>query len=187
MIKAIIFDCFGVLTGDLWKEFVASLPDEQKPSARKLNHALDDGSLSHEEFYQQIHELTGRQPAEVEGIITSNMQKNESVLALIRELKSQYKIGLLSNISSDWITDDFLSNDEIALFDGMVFSYQVGVTKPDRRTYEAIAQKLGVEPEHCIMIDDSELNCSGARQVGMQAIIFQDTSILRKALKSMLM
>lgn len=187
MIQAIIFDCFGVLTGDIWKEFVASLSEDQRPSARNLNRALDAGLITHDEFYQQIHELTGRQPEEVEGIITSKMQKNLPLLQYIRELSEQYKIGLLSNISSDWITEDFLSAEEVELFNAMVFSYQVGATKPDHRTYEAIASKLGVNPDQCVMIDDSELNCDGARQVGMKALQYKDFSILQKELKSMLM
>jgi HAD superfamily hydrolase (TIGR01509 family) len=186
MIQAVIFDCFGVLTGDLWKEFVASLSESQRPSAQNLNRALDAGFISHSEFYQQIHELTGRQPKEVEGIITSKMQKNVPLLDLIGQLSTQYKIGLLSNISSDWITTDFLSNSEASLFDEIVPSYQIGVTKPDIGAYKIVASKLGVEPGECLFIDDSQTNCFGAEDAGMKAILYTDFATLKNDLKSML-
>jgi len=54
MIKAVIFDCFGVLTVDLWKEFVATLPDEQKQAASDINHSYDRGELTEAEFMQQV-------------------------------------------------------------------------------------------------------------------------------------
>jgi putative hydrolase of the HAD superfamily len=186
MMKAVIFDCFGVLTGDIWKEFVASLPESQRASAQSLNRALDAGFISHGEFYQQIYELTGRQTKEVEGVVTSKMQKNVPLIQLIGEMSAQYKIGLLSNISSDWITTDFLSSSEADLFDEIVPSYQIGVTKPDIRAYKIVAAKLKVEPEDCLFIDDSQTNCFGAEDAGMKAILYTDFATLKNDLKSIL-
>ena len=186
MIKAVIFDCFGVLTGDLWKEFVASLPEDQQDTARDLNRALDSGVLTHTEFYRHISALTGHKPQRVEDIITSPMQKNRALLDYIKELSVRYKIGLLSNISSDWITREFLSAGEVKLFDAMVFSYQIGITKPDGRAFMAVAENLMVQPHECIMIDDSKINCQGAEKVGMKAILYMDSATLKTNLKSIL-
>ena len=60
MIKAIIFDCFGVLTTDLWKEFVGTLPESQRSPAYDINHAYDRGFITHEEYVEQLLKLTGR-------------------------------------------------------------------------------------------------------------------------------
>src|SRR5882762_4506135 len=101
MIKAIIFDCFGVLTTDKWKEFVATLPESQKQPARDLNHAYDGGFITEEEFITKIQELTGQNPGEVEKIPSSEVAKNNELLNYIEGLKPTYKIGLLSNIASN--------------------------------------------------------------------------------------
>jgi len=186
MIKAIIFDCFGVLTGDLWKEFVGSLPESQKSQARSLNHALDSGLLSQTDSYQAIHILTGHSPQHVEDIITSEKHKNKALLSYIALLSKDYKVGILSNVSSDWITRTFLSKEEIGYFTDMVFSYQIGVTKPDARAFELTAARLGEEPEACIFIDDSQGNCEGAERIGMHAILYEDFETLKAKLKSML-
>jgi putative hydrolase of the HAD superfamily len=186
MVKAIIFDCFGVLTGDLWKEFLASLPKDQKGKAHDLNMALDSGHLSHKDFYLQIHELTGRLPEEVEHIITAKMQKNKSLLRYIAELNQNYKIAILSNISSNWITHHFLESHEIQLFDSIIISVEIGVTKPDRRAFEIAADKLGVSPSDCILVDDSEANCRAAINVGMQAILYDNFVDFKRNLQKIL-
>lgn len=186
MIKAVIFDCFGVLTGDLWKEFVGSLPEDQKPQARALNRALDSGILRHEDFYAQIHDLTGRKPREVESIINADMQKNKALFSYIGELSNAYKIGLLSNISSQWITEHFLSGDEQGMFDAIVTSVEIGVVKPDMRAFRIAAERLGVEPSECIMVDDSEPNCEGARDAGMQAIVYSNFTQFKQDIEKLL-
>jgi hypothetical protein len=62
MIRAIIFDCFGVLTTDKWKEFVATLPVRASISpATDLNHALDKVVLSRKRSsLNKLVILTGR-------------------------------------------------------------------------------------------------------------------------------
>lgn len=174
VIKAIIFDCFGVLTGDKWKEFVHSLPDGQREPARELNRALDCADLSFDEFLRQMRELTGRSTEDVAGVINAEMYKDEALLGYIASLKPQYKIGLLSNVSTAWIRTTLLSTEELGLFDDQVLSYEVHMVKPNPKIYELSARNLGVEIGECVLVDDSIRNCKGAKQAGMQAILYQD-------------
>lgn len=186
MIKAIVFDCFGVLTGDKWKEFVGSLSEDQREPARELNRALDSGYIDLAEFTTAIHELTGRQPERVEEVINAEMTKNQPLFDYIGELKTQYKIGLLSNISSDWITESFLSKSEAALFDAIVLSHHVGATKPSRAMYEQVCNQLRIMPAESVLIDDSVPNCEGARAYNMIAIEYHDFSQLKRELTKLL-
>ncbi len=174
MIKAVIFDCFGVLTADLWKEFVATLPENQREPARELNRALDRGQLELKEFTREIHHLTGREPSSVEQTINHDITKNKKMFSLISELKDHYKVGLLSNVSTDWVREVFLTAEERAMFDVILLSYEVKRIKPDPVIYHAMCQRLGVEPQECVFVDDSEGNCTGAKDVGMWAIQYHD-------------
>ncbi len=174
MIKAVIFDCFGVLTGDVWKEFVLSLPEEQKQPARDLNHALDRGFLDEKEFTAKIHELTGATPEKVEHIINAEMGKNKATFDFIRSLKKTKKIGLLSNVSSNWVRETFLSPNEAELFDDILLSYEVGMIKPEPELFKIAADRLGVEINECILVDDGLMNCKGAENVGMKAVYYHD-------------
>ncbi len=120
------------------------------------------------------------------GVLTTDTGKNQSLLHYIAQLKKDYRIGLLSNISTDWITRDFLSKTEAELFDALVFSYQIGVTKPHPRAYQITAEKLKMEPQDCLFVDDSAMNCEGAKNVGMKALVYTDFETLMLDLKSML-
>lgn len=188
MITAIIFDCFGVLTADLWREFCATLPPKQRTAARDLNHALNNGMISQHDFLKGVHEATGREQQEINQIFSENVPKNEQLLQYIAELKKSYKIGLVSNVSNNWIRDSFLTEQEQALFDGMVLSYEVGVTKPDQIIYERICDQLGIQPAEAVFVDDIEQFVTAARELGMQGIVYQDfpqfQQNLNKILKS---
>lgn len=185
MIRAIIFDCFGVLTGDVWREFVASLPLEQQEPARSLNRAHDAGKIDLDEFLHEIHELTGTVPIVVDGIVGDDMQKNRPLLEYIAQLKSTYKIGLLSNIGSNWVRESFLSEEEQSLFDDIALSFELGMAKPDPRIFEVVAERLGCEPSECIMVDDGPGNVAAARDVGMQAIEYKTLNEFKRDLEQL--
>ncbi len=173
-IKAVVFDCFGVLTGDKWKEFVASLPGEQQADASDLNRALDRGVISQAEFYEQINKLTSRSVAEVDSVINSEMHKNNILLEYIKQLKGKYKLAVLSNVSNDWIRQEFLEPSEIQLFDDFILSYEVGLIKPNPEIFRLTASRLGVELAEMLFIDDSAGNVQAANDLGVKAIVYSD-------------
>ena len=64
------------------------------------------------------------------------------------------------------------------LFDAQVFSYQVGVLKPDPRMYRAILAALEVPAEQSLFIDDAPANVLGALRAGMGAVRFVGVDVL---------
>lgn len=173
--KAIIFDCFGVLTTDIWLAFCDSLPHGTNlVEASALNKAFDKGIITHEEFRQGVKELTGEFPPDIDSVNRNDMVKNEALLDLIQRLKPEFKVGLMSNISSDWITREFLTVEEQQLFDTMVLSYEVGMIKPDPRMYTIACERLRVAPHEALMVDDRQQYVEGAREVGMSGIVYED-------------
>ncbi|KAB8145136.1 HAD family hydrolase [Chloroflexia bacterium SDU3-3] len=45
-----------------------------------------------------------------------------------------------------------------------------GLKKPSVAAYHTVAQRLGVAPERCLMVDDTAENCFGALEAGMGAL-----------------
>jgi epoxide hydrolase-like predicted phosphatase len=174
MIRAIIFDCFGVLAGGDWKDFWTTLPSpELRSSARDLRKAYDIGQLNQEEFNQQLAELSGLPLQEIRSIFNGDkLAKNQQLLDYIRILKPNYKIGLLSNVGSSWIEDKLLSTEEQSLFDTMVFSYRVSIAKPNPQIYLLVASKLEVKPSECVFVDDIASYCEVADKLGMKVIVY---------------
>jgi HAD superfamily hydrolase (TIGR01509 family) len=60
--------------------------------------------------------------------------------------------------------------------DVVVYSYEVGIEKPDQRIYQLACERLGVDPREVVMVDDVEANVVAARDVGMRAVLFQTTA-----------
>ena len=100
--------------------------------------------------------------------------RNSELIAMIHTLRQRYpaiKIGLLSNVGSDTIERLFAPDELRHLFDAVVLSYAEHVAKPSREAFELAADRLGVPPSQCVMIDDRLDNCSGAEAAGMRAIL----------------
>lgn len=186
MIKAIIFDCFGVLTTDTWREFAATLPDEEYHQARALNRSYGAAELSKTEFRQAIHYLTGRLPQDIDQLLDYETSKNFRLLKYIAELKKSYKIGLLSNVGSNWIRDRFLTPEEQKIFDAFIFSYEVHMTKPDPRIFELAMEEMKVTPSECVLVDDVDTHCQSAESFGLKAVQYHDFPQVKRDLEKLL-
>lgn len=186
--KAVIFDCFGVLTTGTWQAFLESLPDAATvDAASSLSRAYDAGFISKDEFLGGIKDVTGQEPKQVESLITSDITKNTPLLDYIRELRGRgIKIGLLSNIATNWIRDTFLSSEEQELFDDMVMSFEVGMVKPDSRIFHIACERLGTEPSETVFIDDIDRFVEAAKDEGMEAIIYKDFKQTKQVLEKIL-
>jgi len=176
MVKAIIFDCFGVLLGNAYKTHLAEVEQTDPEKAKEIkaiNHAADLGILSSDESAKYISSLFNM---DVEDFLEEQKSvevPNAELLNYIAKLKQNYKIGLLSNISSrDRLSIRFVNGELESHFDTIVSSGDEGYVKPQPEIYEIAATRLGVSPLECLFIDDIAEFCEGAKAVGMQSIQF---------------
>jgi putative hydrolase of the HAD superfamily len=188
MIKAIIFDCFGVLTTEGWQEFKQthfSNDSDKLQEAVKLNQLADEGKISHADLLPMIAGVAGI-PSEQARREIDNYKTNTHLMDFIASsLKEHYKIGMLSNVSDDWLRNMFTS-DQLALFDEIALSYKTGYTKPHPQAYTYIAKKLGVETSECVFVDDLSRNVSAAEKVSMRAIEYTGFNQFKNDLKEKL-
>ena len=188
MVKAIIFDCFGVLVKSSlipFGETYFANDTEKQQKLYELDRQANMGQLDYSSFVAQTAELAGISEQEAEQAM-DDTPANEALLDYIQSaLKPKYKIGFLSNASDNWL-DDLFTTEQQALFDSVVLSYQHGIAKPDPEMYKLAARRLGVETDECIFIDDVQAYCDGAEAVGMQAIRYTDFPSFRTELETML-
>ncbi len=72
------------------------------------------------------------------------------------------------------------------LFDGSFYSYEMGVAKPDPGYFRHIVQRLDIEPETALFLDDRLDNVLSARSVGLRAEVWsyrEDLAVLRDHLR----
>ena len=187
MIKAIIFDCFGVLASDGWLPFKARyFEDNQELSmqATLLNKAVDAGRASYNEFVMEVAQMAGVSEDAARQQIENNVPDTE-LFAHIRELKQQFKIGLLSNAGDNWLGEIF-TPEQVALFDAIVLSCDVGIIKPGALMYETIAQRLNLSPAECVFVDDQPRYVDGARSVGMETVLYTNAEQFKRDLSTLL-
>ena len=84
---------------------------------------------------------------------------------VVRRARAQgLRTGLLSNAGGcgrpEWPD----------LFDAVVLSGLAGVAKPDPAAYLLMAERLGVEPARCVLVDDLRRNVLGAARAGMTGV-----------------
>ncbi|PID30687.1 hypothetical protein CSA80_04510 [Candidatus Saccharibacteria bacterium] len=174
---AIIFDLYGVLGLNGWQAFKArhfSNRPEAWERLRRLGQRADAGLAAQHEFVQALVRETGETAASVRREFEQT-RANEPLLQFIaEELKPLYKIGLLSNTSHD-VFQTIFSPGQLALFDAMIGSFSVGITKPDPRMFTTMCEQLGTAPEQCVMVDDMPHHLAAAAALGMSTV--QYTSV----------
>jgi putative hydrolase of the HAD superfamily len=68
----------------------------------------------------------------------------------------------------------------------VVDSAFVGCRKPDREIYEIVLERLGVPAAACLFVDDVEVNCEAARELGMTAVHFRENDQAIEEIKATL-
>jgi putative hydrolase of the HAD superfamily len=120
------------------------------------------------------HEVRG---AEVLPLLAGEIRP-EMVEAL-RRIGARMKTGCITNNFTAMAISPMggLYKAEIMrLFHHVIESARAGVRKPDPRIYTMMTDALGVEPAHCVYLDDLGINLKPARDLGMRTIKVGDAA-----------
>ena len=181
MIRAIIFDCFGVLCVDAFKEFVEhyAATAEDAHYYYQLRLAADRGLVPEAEFYAQLAEFSGQTPTAIRHRVHDTSVLNRPLVPLIEALRPHYQLGLLSNADRKFL-DKFLAAGQITdLFHNVVASSDTPYVKPQREIFEHAVAQLNVEFAETLFIDDSPTNVAAAQAYGLPSIHYQDLAQLQ--------
>ena len=98
----------------------------------------------------------------------------------LKDLREKgYRIYYLSNWSR-WgveILGEKNKLEFLSLFDGGLFSYEVGVKKPDRKIYDAFLKKFKINPKEAIFVDNKKKNIDAAKKFGLRGVLFDKLDI----------
>ena len=195
-ITAVISDFGGVLTSPLINSF-AAFQDSSGISLEALGKAmaavwersganplfeLETGRMTERAFLRELgDELTTQlgRPIEMHGFgerYFEHLHPNEQMIDYMRGLRLRgYKLAICTNNVREWesLWRSMLPVDEI--FDVVVDSAFVGMRKPEPDIYRLTLDQLGTEAPSALIVDDIELNCDAARELGMSAVWFRET------------
>jgi len=188
MIRALIFDCFGVFYPDPVMAYTHN--PKASPENSEALHSFDDqaarGNLSKASFVRQTARLLGRPEDETERHFFHSANRNQALVAFVGQARQHYKVALLSNIGSDMMDGFFTPIERERLFDAVVLSGDVRIAKPDPAIYKLTCDRLGVDPSESVMIDDIQRNVDAAKSLGMQGIAYKNFEQLETELRQLL-
>ncbi|HEX5911433.1 MAG TPA: HAD family phosphatase [Thermoleophilaceae bacterium] len=206
MITTVISDFGGVLTTPLGNAFAAWSQESGVPleflgeAMEKATHAhdgqhplflLERGELTEREFLDRLqaavpggHDLEG-----MFDVWFGFLERNHEMIELMRDLKARgLRMALLTNNVREWEPRWRPMLPELdEIFEVVVDSGFVGMRKPEPGIYELTLERLGGVPaSECLFVDDMELNCEAARELGMTAVQFHDTEQARREVEAVL-
>lgn len=175
MIKAVIFDCFGVLVGQGFWAVYRKAGGDPVADAEFIDHWINRanlGEVTQPEFRQAMADKIGISVDRYVSEYNKDEVPNPPIFEFIKqELKPKYKIGLLSNANVGVIPRR-IPPDLLSLFDAVVVSGEVKLLKPDPAIYRLTAERLGVSPQEAVFTDDHDRYLPGATEVGMHTILY---------------
>lgn len=192
--QAIVFDIGGVLLDwdpdHLFRKLIADDEERRWFLAEVCSpswNAKQDGGRS---WAEATRELGRRFPAYSNFITAYDVRWEEMVSGAIAGT-----VAVLSDLRSAGVPTFALTNfsaekwevakdrwDFLAGFEGAVVSGTEKVTKPDRRIYEILLDRYGLDPARTFYTDDLKANVEAARMVGIDAEVFVDPDTLRQRL-----
>jgi epoxide hydrolase-like predicted phosphatase len=176
----LLVDWGGVLTTDLFASFRAFCeleglePDavrrifREDAACRDLLISFETGAVPEEEFETRFAPYLGvPAPGLIDRLFAGSAPDDEMVEAVRRARAGGVRTGLVSN---SWGTRRYPRELLGELFDGLVISGEVGMRKPAPEIYRLGAERIGLEPEACVFVDDLPFNLSPAAELGMATV-----------------
>lgn len=188
-VKAVLFDCFGVVYNDAVLDFLDSHKiDYCSPDApyRELAHKSDTGDVSLDAFFNELSRLTLQEPRLVRPELLDVSRLNQELVKYIKQLKRHYRIGMLSDAPKGFLDPFLVNQGPRKLFDVVVVSSEVGYTKPSPEIFSIVANRFGVAFPEIAFIDNSANNVRAALELGMVGIIYQNNQQIMHDLQQML-
>jgi len=187
-IRAIVFDVGGVLeiTPDLG--VTAKWEQRLNLKAGELDERLLDiwrggsiGTISEEQVHRSISEIMGMSQAQVDAFMQDIWQEylgtlNTELVEYFRSLRPAFQTALLCNSFVGAREKEQERYHFHELCDFIIYSHEVGMSKPDPRIYALTCERLGRQPGEVIFLDDREPFIMAARQFGMHGILFKDNA-----------
>ncbi|UCG12922.1 MAG: HAD family phosphatase [Deltaproteobacteria bacterium] len=198
MIRAIIFDFGRVISAPKPPFLFQCYEEDLRLTPGTINRIMFSsqawqdallGQKTAKEFWYAIGPKLGlKNPAAIESFrrrYHDDEAINEGVLELLNSLRGRYRLAVLSNSPpglSRWLAEWRIQE----LFQVVFCSGDEGLAKPNPAAFEVTLERLGVEAEEAVFIDDTLEHVEAARKLGLHGIHFTTAEDLREELKDLL-
>jgi len=191
-IESVIFDWGGVLIDDpapglmqYCAQALAVSKEDYIKAHSKFAPAFQKDLISEDTFWERICSRLNVPTPKADSLWADAFKAvyvpKEDMFSLAARLrKNGYKTALLSNTEAAAM--QYFYQLQYDMFDVLVFSCAEGTRKPEKKIYELTIQKLGSRPKQSVFIDDKPEYINGAKEAGLNTILFENINQLKNAL-----
>ena len=178
--RLIIFDCFGVVFGEVAPVFFRKHfpPEEAAVLKDKYFIPADLGLVTFDELFDSIAEELGMKKEDVLAEWNSIIRLNEEIIPVIKELKKDSDVILLSNAVESFVEGLFEEYNLNPLFDKIFISCHLKMAKPDPAIYQYAVAQMNKEYDEIYMIDDNIANIENLHKIGIKGIQYKNIASL---------
>lgn len=184
-IKNIIFDVGNVLMDYDWQTYLKSFgfsEEKYEKIARAcfcnpMWNERDRGTLPEEAYVQEFVNAAPEYEEDIREVMRrtpeciSNMDYTRTWVEYLKD--RGYHLYILSNYSHYMLDANRSMMNFLPYMDGVVFSCEVEMIKPEPEIYQYILEQYGLDPAATVFLDDRKENCQGAEKFGIHAIQFK--------------
>ena len=182
MIKTIIFDIGGVIARTNFEALYSNFAERVgiSPELVSAYHEtkIEDlllGRITLDQFWKDMRDAGAKPDLDLQTIWIEegikNGEINNGLLEIIKKLRKNYSVGVLTNLTPSRLLLDEKFN-LYSHFDYAILSCKEHLKKPDPAFYQLSLAAASAKPEEAIFVDDKEKCTVGAEQVGIKSIIY---------------
>jgi putative hydrolase of the HAD superfamily len=186
-VKAVIFDFGGVLSRQPRPAAIRRMsaacglsPDRFLQLFRELRPEYDRGTLGFEAYWRSFLQAAGRAPED--GLIAwlqardldSWTHARRPMVRWSRRLRrGGWVTAVLSNMPRDLLAPIERRFRWLGEFSVRVYSCEVGRIKPEPEIFAVCLDRLGLQAQEALFLDDHPGNVTAASRLGLQALEFR--------------
>ena len=187
-IRVVVFDIGGVLeiTPDLgihrlWETRLGLPAGEMDKRMADVWMRGSIGAISLKDVHQAIKDRLGLDEPRLAAYMADVWREylgsaNTELIDYARRLRPRYRTGIVSNSFVGAREREQAAYGFEDLVDEIVYSHEVGMSKPDPRIYALVCERLGVRPREMIFLDDAQACVAGANEAGIHAIHYRNNA-----------
>ncbi len=194
--KAIVFDHGGVIElstgGNLLtniSDFLHVPKEDFKKEYFKHNHLSNTGNTPWEDMIMEVVSAFVPKEDVHDGVMSvikeyrSKSTINTALVALFPIMRKHgFKVAIFSNHTTS-LREKLRTDGILDLVDEVVVSGEIGFQKPHKEAFDVLFEKLAVQPEEVIFIDDAPKSLEKAGEIGYTPILFKSNEQLKADLE----
>jgi len=188
VIQAVVFDIGGVLALVEPMDYDRRWESELNLAEGTIGTAMADvwaagalGRVTEDEVHQAMADRLGLAAEQVDLVMADLWRQylgvaNTELIEYARALRPAYRTGILSNSFVGAREREHREYGLGDLVDELIYSHEVGMSKPDPALWQLTCRRLGVAPGELVFVDDAPRLVASAREFGIEAVLFRDTA-----------